>query len=82
MFSNVGYFSSLSLTPLAFVLFISCMILLIPSTVRSEFGSLVPGVADMSKAVSSPAASFGLHTKPKLSQITFHIQVQYTYECQ
>jgi copper transport protein len=28
----------------------------------------------MSKAVSSPAASFDLHTKPKLSQITFHIQ--------
>jgi hypothetical protein len=64
MFSNVGYFNSLSLTPLAFVLFISCMILLIPSTVKSGFGSLVLGVADMSKAVSSPVASFGLNTKP------------------
>jgi copper transport protein len=72
--SNVGYFSSLSLTPLAFVLFISCIILLIPNTVKSGFGSLVPGVADMAKAVSSPTASFGLHTKPKLSQITFNIQ--------
>jgi len=50
-------FSSLLLTPLTFVLFIlSCMIHLILSTVRSGFASLVPGVADMPKAVSSPAA--------------------------
>jgi copper transport protein len=68
-------FSSLSLIPLTFVLFIlSCTILLIPSTVKSGFATLVQrGVADMPKAVSSPAAAFDLHTKPKLSQITFHI---------
>jgi copper transport protein len=30
--------------------------------------------ADMPKAVSSPAASFDLLTKPKLNQLTFHVQ--------
>jgi copper transport protein len=68
-------FSGLSLTPVTFVLFIlSCVILLIPSTVKSGFATFVPGVDDMPKAANSPAASFDLLTKPKLSQLTFHIQ--------
>jgi copper transport protein len=68
-------FNGLSLTRLTFLLFIlSCIILLIPSTVKSGFATFVPGVADIPKAVSSPAASFDLLTKPKLSQLTFHIQ--------
>jgi copper transport protein len=50
------------------------MILLILSCVKSGLATLVPGVDDMSKAVISPAASFDLHNKPKLSQIIFHIQ--------
>jgi len=68
-------FSGLSLTPVTFLLFIlSCVFLVIPSTVKSGFATFVPGVADMPKAVSSAAASFHLLTKPKLSQLTFHIQ--------
>jgi hypothetical protein len=46
-------FSSLSLTPLTFVLFI----------LFRRFASLVPGVADMPEAVSSPAAAIDLHIK-------------------
>jgi hypothetical protein len=42
---------------------LSCMILLILGTVKSGLATLVPGVADMFKAVISPAASFDLHTK-------------------
>jgi len=52
-------FRSVSLTSLAFVLLVlSCMILMIPSTVKSGYAILlVLGVADMCNAVSSPAAS-------------------------
>jgi copper transport protein len=59
-----------SLTPFTFLLFtLSCVILLIPSTVKSGFATFVPGVADMPKT-----ASFDLLAKPKLTQLTFHIQ--------
>ena len=62
-------FSGLSLTPVRFLLFIlSCVILLIPSTVKSGFATFVPGVADI------PKGAFDLLTKPKLNQLTFHIQ--------
>ena len=68
-------FSRLSLTLLTFLLFIlSCVILLIPSTVKSGFATFVPEAADMPKAANSPAASFDLLAKPKLSQLTFHIR--------
>jgi copper transport protein len=71
-------FNGLSLIPLRFLLFVlSCVILLIPSTVKSGFATFVPGAADMPKAANSPAASFDLLTKPKLSQLTYHIQ-EYT----
>jgi copper transport protein len=64
-----------SLTPFRFLLFIlSCVILLIPSTVKSGFATFVPGVADMPKAANSPASFFDLLAKPKLTQLTFHIQ--------
>ena len=64
-----------SLTPLRFLLFIlSCVILLIPSTVISGFAAFVSRAADMPKAANSSAASFDLLTKPKLSQLAFHIQ--------
>jgi hypothetical protein len=42
--------------------------------VKYGFATFVPGVADMPKAVSSLAASFDLLIKPKLNQLTFHIQ--------
>jgi copper transport protein len=62
-----------SLTP--FTLFIlSCAILLIPSTVKSGFATFVPGVADIPTAANSLASSFDLLGKPKLTQLTFHIQ--------
>lgn len=69
-------FSGLSLPPAMFLLIIilSCVILVIPNTLKSGFATFVPGVADMPKAVSSPATSFDLLTKPKLTQLKFHIQ--------
>ena len=64
-----------SLTPLRFLLFIlSCVILLIPSTVIPGFATFVSRAADMPKAANSSAASFDLLTKPKLSRLAFHIQ--------
>lgn len=66
-----------SLTPLTFLLFIlSCIILLISSTVISGFATFVPRAADMPKAANS-SAFFDFLTKPKLSQLTYHIQ-EYT----
>ena len=41
---------------------------------KSGFATFVPGVTDMSKASNSPDSSFDLFTKPKLTQLTFHIQ--------
>jgi hypothetical protein len=70
-------FSGLSLPPtIMFLLFIilPCLILLIPNTVKSGFATFVLGNADMPKVVSSPITSFDLLIKPKLSQLTFHIQ--------
>lgn len=59
-----------------FLLFIilPCLILLIPNTVKSGFATFVLGNVDMPKVVSSPITSFDLLIKPKLSQLTFHIQ--------
>jgi copper transport protein len=69
------HFRCLSLTPLTFLLFIlCCVILLNPITVKSGFATFVSRAPDMPKATSSPAASFDLLTKPKLNQLTFHIQ--------
>jgi hypothetical protein len=42
--------------------------------VKSGFATFVLGNADMPKVVSSPITSFDLLIKPKLSQLTFHIQ--------
>jgi hypothetical protein len=70
-------FSNLSLPPtIMFPLFIilPCLILLIPNTVKSGFATFVLGSVDMPKVVSSPITSFDLLIKPKLSQLTFHIQ--------
>jgi copper transport protein len=59
-----------------FLLFIilSCLIVLIPNTAKFAFATFVLGNVDMPKAVSSPATSFDLLTKPKLTQLKFHIQ--------
>jgi copper transport protein len=69
-------FSNLSLPPsVMFLLFIilPCLILLIPNTVKSGFATFVLGNIGIPKVVSSPVISFDL-LKPKLSQLTFHIQ--------
>jgi hypothetical protein len=70
-------FGGLSIPP-TFLLFIilSCIILLIPNTVKSGFATFVLANINMSKPVSSPITPFDLF-KPKLSQITYHIQ-EYT----
>ncbi len=48
---------------------------MIPSTVKLGFATFVPGVADTPKEANSPASSFlDLLAKPKLTQLTFHIQ--------
>jgi copper transport protein len=69
-------FCCFSLTLLiTFLLFIlSCQILLIPGSVKLAFATFVPTNVDMPKAISSPFTSFDLPTKPKLSQLTFHVQ--------
>jgi copper transport protein len=70
-------FSGLSLLPATmFLLFIilSYLILVIPNTVKLGFATFVPGARDMPKAVTSPATSFDLLARPKLTQLTFHIQ--------
>ena len=72
-------FDNLSVPPtIIFLLFIilPCLILLIPNTVKSGFASFVLGNVDMYKVVSSHTSS-DLPTKPKLSQLTFHIH-EYT----
>lgn len=63
--------SQVSMFPLSIIL--TCLILLIPSNVKSAFAISVLENIDMYKAVSSHI-SFNLPTKPKLSQLTFHIQ--------
>jgi copper transport protein len=42
--------------------------------VKSGFATFVLGVALIPKAANSPASSFDLLAKPKLTQLTFHIQ--------
>jgi copper transport protein len=62
-----------SITSFTLLFIISCVILLIPITVKSGLAT-VPEVAVMPKAANPPALSFDLLAKPKLTQLTFHIQ--------
>jgi hypothetical protein len=73
-FQMGAIFRGLSIPP-TFLLFIilSCLILLIPNTVKSGFGTFVLGNDNISKVVSSPITPFDLF-KPKLSQLTYHTQ--------
>jgi copper transport protein len=67
-------FGGLSILPMfLLVSILSCLILLIPNTVKSGY---VIGNVKMSKVVSSPITPPDLF-KPKLSQLTYHIQ-EYT----
>lgn len=72
----MAIFGGLSVPPTFLLLIIlSCLILLIPNTVKSGFATFVPGNVNMSKVVSSPITPHDL--KPKLSQLTYYIQ-EYT----